>query len=427
LTSNGKLTVDNGSTLTVTGDLTNFNSSTDTLSSGTYTVGGTLEFTGANIVNNAANLTISGTSAKILNGTANGLANFANNTGTFTVTADGSFTTGSANFTNSNKVTVAAGSTLTVGGGDSYSQSAGTTTVDGTLVGNGGINITGGTVLGAGTLSGSVTVGGSGTAPTISAGDSGKAGLLGITGNYTQLSTAAMNSFIGGTSVGTQYSQLEVTGTAALAGTLTVTLASGFTPAIGSTFTALTASSVSGTFSNSTIAINSSEHFNVSYTSTGVVLTVASGAAPQSGGAERSTLVAAVPRRQPVLNSGLRRWIGVVPNGGNRILVAGVGNTRAQSGIVVAGSGLRRYETMAGIAELPRMPMPVAAIWEHKVPIAPVTLQTGLARVARSATNGNDSVGTAGGVSSPRVPATGALMQRTPVRILQPMLPRLPR
>src|SRR6202034_761996 len=98
-------------------------------SSGTYTVGGTLEFTGADIVNNAANLTISGTSGKILNGTANGLDGFKNNTNSFTVTADGNFTTGAVNFTNSGNVTVTAGSALTVGGGEAYNQSAGTTTI----------------------------------------------------------------------------------------------------------------------------------------------------------------------------------------------------------------------------------------------------------------------------------------------------------
>src|SRR5208283_4519086 len=119
---------------------------------------------------------------------------------------------------------------------------------------------------GGGKLSGNVTLGGSGTTPTIIVGDSGKAGLLAITGNYTQLSTATMNSFIGGTTVGTQYSQLQVGGTASLAGILTVTLASGFTPTVGSTFTVLTAETFTGTFSNSTIAINGSEHFAVSYT-----------------------------------------------------------------------------------------------------------------------------------------------------------------
>lgn len=311
LTDSGRLTVSSGSTLTVTNTLTNFNSSTNTLSSGTYTVGGTLEFTGANIVNNAANLTISGPSGKILNGTSNGLANFANNTGVFTLTANGSLTTGSANFTNSDAMTVASGSTLTVGGNDSYTQSAGTTTIDGTLSAGGasGITVSGGTILGAGRVNANVTVGGSGTAPTIYVGDTGKAGLLIITGTYSQLSSGSMNAFIGGTTVGSQYSQLQVTSSATLAGTLTVALASGFTPTVGSTFTVLTASSISGTFANSTIAINGSEHFNVTYTSTGVVLTVASSAVPQSNRTAGLSLFAGRQRRQPVLHSGLMQPI----------------------------------------------------------------------------------------------------------------------
>jgi fibronectin-binding autotransporter adhesin len=413
LTDNGKLTVSSGSALTVTDDLTNFNSSTDTLSSGTYTVGGTLEFTGANIVNNAANLTISGTAAKILNGTANGLANFANNTGEFTVTADGNFTTGSTAFTNSGTVTVAKGSTMTIGGGDSYTQSAGTTTVDGTLSASSGINVTGGTILGAGTLSvGNVTVGGSGAAPTISAGDSGKAGLLVITGSYTQLSSATMNSFIGGATAGTQYSQLQVGGTASLAGTLTVTLASGFTPTIGSTFTVLTAGSVTGTFSNSTIAINSTEHFNVSYTSTGVLLTVASGAAPQSGGPAKSGIVATLPRRAPVMTSEPSHRIGT---SSGRILFVGMRNTEARSAVVLPAEGLTRSGDSNNLLEYSRIP----ATWEH----APITahiaeLPPGGERINAS----NNLASPVRGVESWRMPTSGTSTQRTPVKILPPIM-----
>jgi hypothetical protein len=391
-----------------------------------------LEFTGANIVNNAANLTISGSSAKILNGTANGLANFTNNTGSLTVTGNGSFTTGAANFTNSGNVTVAKGSTLSVGGSNAFDQSAGTTTVDGTLLGY-GINVTGGTIGGAGTLSQNVTVGGSGTAPTLNVGDSGKAGLLVITGSYTQLSTATMNAFIGGTTVDTQYSHLQVGGTATLAGTLTVALASGFTPTVGSTFNVLTASSVSGTFSNSTIAINSTEHFNVTYTSTGVVLTVASGAASQSG-ALQSTLVASVPRRQPVLSSGARHWIGAAPSN-NHLFLANIGGARPQGDVGLAGSELRRYEDLSGTAKLTRIPAPEAATWEHKIPVAPVARPfTGLERsgqiaiqtAIRPATTATDWSGPIRGVSSLRTPVKGTLIQRMPVKILQPMLTRLP-
>jgi hypothetical protein len=427
LTNDGKLTVSSGSTLTVTGHLTNFNGSTDTLASGTYTVGGTLEFTGADIVNNAANLTISGTSAKILNGTANGLADFANNTGSFTVTADGNFTTGVGNFTNSNKVTVAAGSSMTVGGGYAYSQSAGTTTIDGTLTASSGINVTGGTIEGAGTLSGNVSVGGSGTTPALNIGDSGKAGLLVITGAYTQLATASVNAFIGGTTVGTGYSQLQVSGTATLAGTLTVALASGFTPTVGSTFTVLTASSISGSFSNSTIAINGSEHFNVSYTSTGVILTVASGAAPLSSPLQ-SPLVPARPRRQPVVaSSGLRHWIGGALNSGDHSFAGEMGSSRTRSRIVVAGSeGLRRDEGLEAVSELSHILAPVVATWEHKLPVAPgIRRKSGLG--SRSAPNSNNWIGPVRGVSSLRMPTNGGLITRAPVRILPPILPRLQR
>jgi hypothetical protein len=419
LTNNGKLTVNTASTLTVTGDLTNFNSSTDTLSSGTYTVGGTLEFTGANIVTNAANLTISGSTAKILNGTTNGLANFANNTGSFTLMGNTNLTTGSSVFTNSDNLTVTKGSDLSVGGGNAYSQTAGTTTVDGTLSAGNGINVTSGTILGAGTLSGSVTVGGSGTTPTISAGDSGKAGLLVITGNYTQLATATMNSFIGGATVGTQFSQLQVDGTATLAGTLTVTLASGFTPTVGSTFTVLTAGTVAGTFSNAEIAINSSEHFNVSYTSTGVVLTVATGAATEPTGAPKSNLVAELPTKQQPASSNLRQRVSVTAQNGSHFLVASAGSTR--SGVVRAGYGLGRFELSN------RLPVDVEARWEpvHSGAVAGAQIPRSPERAGQSDLRGWIDPSRSG--SSLRMPTTGTLMRREPVKILTPIFPRAQR
>jgi hypothetical protein len=422
LTDNGKVTVNSGSTLTVTGSLTNFNSSTKTLTGGTYTVGGTLEFTGANIVTNAANLTITGTTAKILNGTTNGLANFANNTGTFAVTGNGTFTTGAAAFTDSGAVTLAMGSIMTVGGGDSYTQSAGTTTVDGMLSAS-AINVTGGKILGAGKLNSSVTVGGGGTAPTISAGDIGKAGLLAITGSYTQLSTATMNAFIGGTTVGTQYSQLQVGSTASLAGTLTVTLASGFTPAIGATFTVLKAGTVTGTFSNSTIAINGTEHFAVSYTSTGVVLTVVSGAASKAGLPQSNAVAAVPPKRRPVPISGLKHGIGGMQRKGNHIIAAITESFRARPGAIPAGGfGLRRFEGSN------RLPAP-AAIWQHLPSVASPLVQSarGPERISESARLSHNWNEPARGVSVWPMPVTRTFTPRTPARILQATLPRLGR
>jgi len=343
LTNSGKLTVNSGSTLGVTGTLTNL--STGTLTGGTYTVGGTMQLPSANggIASNAANLTLTGTSAKIMDGTSNALSTFNNNTGSFTLASSATLTTASSNFTNSGTVLVSQGTTLTVGGtGNSYNQSAGTTTVDGTLVGNGtpGIRVTGGKMLGAGTLKGNVSIGGGGgTTPTINVGDSGKAGLLKITGTYVQRSRGTMNVSVGGTTVGTKFSQLQVSGTASLGGTLTAALVNGFTPTVGQTFTVLTASSVAGAFSNSTIAINSTEHFAVSYTSTGVVLTVASGPASKLGTtalvsqmAFTNTKQAIATAKPIVLSSGLRYKIG---GDTKPVLVAGLRRAGGHSNAIL--------------------------------------------------------------------------------------------
>jgi hypothetical protein len=299
-TNGNKLTVDAGSTFALTGTNVLTNLASGTLTGGTYTVGGVLQLTSTNggITTNAANLTLTGTTAEILDGTANALAGLDNNTGSLTLSADASLTAAAANFTNSGTVDVVKGSILDIpGAAHSYTQTAGTTTIDGTLEGiAGGASVTGGTILGAGTVKGNLSVGGSGTTPTINVGDSGKAGLLSITGTYTQLATGTITGTINGTVVGTGYSELKVTGAAALAGTINFTVTASFQGSLtsGETFTVLTAHSLTGTFSNSTIAINSSFHFNVSYTATGVVLTVETGAAAPGASSAASAAVAEI-------------------------------------------------------------------------------------------------------------------------------------
>jgi hypothetical protein len=236
-------------------------------------------------------------------------------------------------------------------------------TVDGTLVGNGttGISVTGGKILGAGTLKANVSIGGGGTTPTINIGDAGKAGLLKITGTYSQLSTGAMNVSIGGTTVGTQYSQLQVTGAASLGGTLTAARVNAFTPAVGQTFTALKAASVTGTFSNSTIAINSTEHFVVSYTSTSVVLTVVSGPVRPSGTAAAvatsqmalaSTKQAIASVKPIVLSSRLGHKIS---GGGGPVLVAGLRRAGGHSNAI-----LERAWDRNSIGASPAAPVPTS-------------------------------------------------------------------
>jgi hypothetical protein len=292
-TNNGALTIGTGSKFDVNGNLTNFSGTT--LTGGSYNVTGTLQFNSANVVTNAANITLSGTSSKITDqgGAANALANFATNssTGSFTLSGGQTLTT-SGSFTNAGTLTVATGSTFTLNGGGTYTQTGGTTTVDGLLkssVTTAALNLNGGSLFGTGMLGFGVVDSG-----IITPADSKtSAGMLAVSGTYHQNSGGALNIAIGGTTPGTKYDQLNVTGAATLNGTLNLSLINGFVPTVGSTFEILNASSVSGTFStvNGT-KINASEHFVVACDTTDCDVTVASGATTASvgtTGVQRST------------------------------------------------------------------------------------------------------------------------------------------
>lgn len=276
-TNNGTLTVGSGSKFVVNGSLTNFSGTT--LTGGAYSVTGTLQFNGANIVTNAANITLTGTSSQIVNQTSgNGLASFATNAaaGSFSLQGGRAFTT-AGTFSNAGIFSIGAGSTFTVGGTGSFTQTAGTTTDDGTLAlpSSGKLSLTAGSLFGQGTISGAVT-----SSATVTPGDSTTTtGILKDTGAYTQNPTGILNVLVAGTTAGSEYDQLNPT-TASLNGTLNIKLASGFVPAIGSTFKILNYTSETGTFATVTgLAINSGEHFTLTYQSSDVLLTVVSGAA----------------------------------------------------------------------------------------------------------------------------------------------------
>ncbi len=119
-TNNGTVQVNTGSLLDITaGPFNNFNSTTSTLTGGTYNVnGGTLQFDNANIITNAANIILTGAASKIVNGTGvNALTHFAVNTaaGSFTLGPGRNFTT-AGNFTNNGTLTVGSGDTFRVSG-----------------------------------------------------------------------------------------------------------------------------------------------------------------------------------------------------------------------------------------------------------------------------------------------------------------------
>jgi fibronectin-binding autotransporter adhesin len=410
-----------------------------TLSGGILVLGGNLDLTtaGISIATNSGTLTLQG--GTINSNGVNALSALTSNTKSLTLANTASLTTATTgNFTNSGTLAVNKGGTLTVGGtSNSYNQTAGTTTVDGTLSGgtSGSANFTGGAIFGAGTITANTSVGNAtGTAATINVGDSGKADLLSITGTYTQLATGTMTGLINGTAAGTGFSQLKVTGTASLAGTINFTVATAFQASLtlGETFTVLTSSALSGTFSNSTIAINGTFQFNVSYTSTGVVLTVAS-TTPTGSGQPGSQTTTAMPvataksatatsRRVAVASSGLRRAT-VTSKISRPVAAAAWAPANAHSGAILASglerNNLRSWERVPVISANPvrtagmaRTPRAVNEIAVHNLPASDLRM-------------GGESHGIA-------IPVGGGWMgtagnRRAPVKLLPPMFPRISR
>jgi hypothetical protein len=240
-----------------------------------------------------------------------------------------------------------------------------------------------------------------------------------------------MTGLINGTTAGSGFSQMTVSGTAALAGTINFTVASAFQSSLfaGESFTVLTASSVTGTFSNTTIAINSSFHFTVTYTSTGVVLTVATGpsAPPASGPAQSVAQIAksiakpvAAVNKTPVLTSGVRHRVSGVSKNSNAILVAGMTPARSTLGHNPV-SNLRSWEHMPVVSANPVRPIAVAAMPRVTHASSP-RVEMPTAVEPRVATNRQI------GMQSPLAGWMGSSTNhRTPVKILPPMLPRITR
>jgi hypothetical protein len=234
-------TVDNNGTATWTGgDVTMNNGSTWNNNSG-----GTLDAQSDNKFTTTAGTALVFNNAGLVKKSA----------GSATTEFDGTFTnTGTLNpkvatinlnnpFSNGGTVTIATGATLTVSG--SYTQTAGTTTVDGTLTPTGSVSIQAGLLAGSGTVHANVT-----NAATVGPGDS--PGILTINGTYTQTSAGALNIEIGGTTAGTGFDQLAISGTATLDGALNISLVNGFQPSAGSTYKILTFTSETGTFATVT-------------------------------------------------------------------------------------------------------------------------------------------------------------------------------
>jgi uncharacterized repeat protein (TIGR01451 family) len=118
-----------------------------------------------------------------------------------------------------------------------FTQTAGVTTFVSPISSPVGFMFNGGAVNGASTLTGDVTNAGS---ASLTPGNISVPGLFSIIGNYTQTSGGTLTTRINGTTAGTGYGQLSVTGNVSLAGALTVVNPLGYTPNNGDTYNVVT-------------------------------------------------------------------------------------------------------------------------------------------------------------------------------------------
>ena len=251
------------------------------LKGGSYLIGGTVQYSGANIVTLYANtsLTLDGNGVIVNTATDfNVTDTLATNNGTlriqngdviqgsgFTFTNTGSTTlvTGSSliedSIINSGSVTVDGTSVLQSTG--NYTQTSGSTQMDGLLIAA-EVDVQGNTldstVDGTGTIDGTLLNEGGTVAP----GDNAP-GVLTVT-DFTQTSGDLLFD-IQGTLPGIDYSQLLVNGAAAFGGNIEFDFLNGFMPQIGQIYTLIAYESFSGTFDSYTID-NLSPYFTADIT-----------------------------------------------------------------------------------------------------------------------------------------------------------------
>ncbi len=162
------------------------------------------------------------------------------NTGQLRVEGAGGLRLWTGPFEQQGTVEIAAGRLMT--DDDDFVQTAGMTTVDGTLaMGTGdSLLVYGGVLGGNGVIVGNVVNLGGTVAPGVSVGE------LTIDGTFAQEAGGVLSVEIGGYTPGTEYDVLTITGDATLAGQVDVSFPGGFVPAVDDTFVILAAASVFG-------------------------------------------------------------------------------------------------------------------------------------------------------------------------------------
>jgi hypothetical protein len=249
LTNTGTAEATGGSLLRAGGAILNYQSGT--LTGGAWLVrpNSTMRLLGAAIQRLDARVLLEGPNANLYrdDGTTPALSSLQTigNDGVLSFSGGPSLTTPGNLAVTWGRLSVGAGSTLTVNGTFTQTGSAeadsGGTRVDGILSASvDPVAITGGRLSGSGTIQNDVLCSG-GVAP------GSPAGTLAINGDYAQTGAATCYIELGGPNAG-EYDRLQVSGQATLSGRLFVKPINGYVPAIGARFTILTFGSRVGTF-----------------------------------------------------------------------------------------------------------------------------------------------------------------------------------
>ena len=282
-TNDGSLSV-NGQSLptafTINGPLTNLDPATKTLTGGVFRIfgsfsnasaTGTLRFNGADIVHNAADLTL-GAGAKIVDQASNdGLRNFVDNTKSGSFSLIGESFAAPTDFTNAGAIFISnfdPSQVFSVAGGHSYIQTGGETSLGDSVMTADSVLIQGGIIHRGGTINGNVNVQRGTIAPTGTGGGGtvnlSGAGIIVVPGSYLipgpdnmtingnlALGADAHYSMVIRNNTAGEFDTMNVSGSATFGGTLDVSLINGFVPGPGDSFTVLTAGPpITGAFIN---------------------------------------------------------------------------------------------------------------------------------------------------------------------------------
>ena len=134
-------------------------------------------------------------------------------------------------------------STISFDASAAFVQTAGTIDLNGGSINAAhGLDLNGGQLIGSGTFVGAIRNNGGIVGPGHSPGK------ITVNGDYTQGATGTLNIEIGGYTAVTEFDQLAIGGSAALAGTLNLTLINGFRPKVNDVFQILTFNGFTGGF-----------------------------------------------------------------------------------------------------------------------------------------------------------------------------------